>query len=96
MIYKKTLLLDIDKMNEKNQENDDGLFLRNEQVCVLTMCLWNTNISYIFLIFYLFILFLEKINDFYFVVSFSLIFSLVVIVLLFLLLIFVELAFSYR
>nr|WP_277604719.1 hypothetical protein [Acinetobacter sp. NIPH 2024] len=83
-------------MNEKNEDNGVNLFLRNEQVFVLTMCLWNTNISYVFLFLYLLIFFVEKIDDFYFVVSFSLIFSLVIIVLLFFLIFFVELAFSYR
>ena len=96
MIYKKPLVLDFDKVNENYGDNDGRLFLRSEVVFLLAMSLWNTNISYSFLFVYIFIFFAEKINDFYFVVSFSLIFSLVVVVLLFFLLFFVELVFSNR
>ncbi len=96
MIYKKPLVLDFDKVNENDEDNGGALFLRGETVFILAMCLWNTNISYSFLFIYIFIFFAEKINDFYFVVSFSLIFSLVVIVLLFFLLFFVEIVFSNR
>jgi hypothetical protein len=96
VVYKKIIVSDYRKINNESEVKANKIYLRNDLSFLLVMCLWNSNIGYAFLLLYFFNYIFDKINDYYFLLSFSLIFSFIVIIFMFFLMFIIELFFSLK
>ncbi|EPF80199.1 hypothetical protein L293_2837 [Acinetobacter gyllenbergii CIP 110306 = MTCC 11365] len=93
MVYKKITVSDYRKINKASEIKVNKKHLNHNVFFLLIMCLWNSNIGYIFLFLYFLNYIFEKMSDYYFLVGFSLLFSFGLIVSIFLLIFVVELFF---
>ncbi|ENX59058.1 MULTISPECIES: hypothetical protein [Acinetobacter] len=94
VVYKKITVSDYRKINKGSEVKVSKKYLNYNLFFLLVMCLWNSNIGYVFLFLYFVNYIFEKMSDYYFLVGFSLLFSFGLIVSISFLMFIVELFFS--
>ncbi|PKF31844.1 hypothetical protein [Acinetobacter proteolyticus] len=94
VVYKKITVSDYRKINREGEVKVNKKYLKNDLFFLLVMCLWNSNIGYIFLFLYFVNYIFDKMSGYYFLVGFSLLFSFGLIISIFFLMFVVELFFS--
>lgn len=94
VVYKKITVSDYRKLSKEIEVHANKKYLKKNLFFLMIMCLWNSNIGYAFLFLYFLNYIFDKMSDYYFLVSFSLLFSCGVIISIFILMFIIELFFS--